>query len=76
MPKLDEIKARLDWLKELFKILAAMLVADIAGLAKLYFDTPIGIWFYLGLGVLVILMISGVIISRKIETHLIELRDI
>ena len=76
MPKLDEIKARLDWLKELFKILAAMLVADVAGIAKLYFDASIGIWFYLGFAVLGVLMISGVIISRKIETHLIELRDI
>ena len=44
MPKLDELKTRIDWLKELFKILAAMLVADVAGLAKLSSEPPIGIW--------------------------------
>ncbi len=76
MPKLDEIKARLDWLKELFKILVAVLVADVAGLSKLYLDASIDILFYSGLVVLGILAVAGVIVSRKIETHLIELRDI
>jgi len=76
MPKLDEIKARLDWLKEQFKILVAVLVADVAGLSKLYSDASIGVLFYAGLVVLGILTVSGVIVSRKIETHLIELRDI
>jgi len=76
MPKLDEIKARLDWLKELFKILVAVLVADVAGLSKLYLDASIGILFYSGLVVLGILTVAGVIVSRKIEIHLIELRDI
>ena len=76
MPKLDEIKARLDWLKELFKILVAVLVADVAGLSKLYLDASIGILFYSGIVVLGILAIAGVIVSRKIEIHLNELRDI
>ena len=70
MPKLDEIKARLDWLKELFKILVAVLVADVAGLSKLYLDASIGILFYSVLVVLGVLAIAGVIVSRKIEIHL------
>ncbi|CDH45584.1 hypothetical protein [Candidatus Contendibacter odensensis] len=76
MPKLDEIKARLDWLKEQFKILVAVLVADVAGLSKLYLDGAVGVLFYSGLVLLGILTIAGVIVSRKIELHLAELRDI
>jgi len=76
MPKLDEIKARLDWLKEQFKILVAVLVADVAGVSKLYLDASVDVLFYSGLVLLVILTIAITIISRKIETHLIELRDI
>lgn len=76
MPKLDEIRARLDWLKEQFKILVTILVADVAGVSKLYLDAQNGLLFYLGLVLLVVLTVSIIIVSRKIEIHLIELRDI
>jgi hypothetical protein len=36
--KLDEVKSLIDWLKYLFKILIAIMVADIAGIAKLFLD--------------------------------------
>ena len=39
MAKIDEVKARIDWLKELFKIVVAVMVADVAGMAKLYLET-------------------------------------
>lgn len=38
MAKIDEIKAHIDWLKDLFKILVTILVATIAGVSKLYLD--------------------------------------
>jgi len=76
MPKLDELKTRIDWLKELFKILAAILVADVVGVSKLYLDESIGILFYLGIAMLGVLMVIMVIVARKIENQLIELRDI
>ncbi len=76
MPKLDEIRARLDWLKEQFKILVTILVADVAGVSKLYLDAQNGLLFYSGLVLLVVLTVSIIIVSRKIEIHLIELRDI
>ncbi len=49
MPKLDEIRARLDWLKEQFKILITILVADVVGVSKLYLDAQNGLLFYSGL---------------------------
>ena len=76
MPKLDELKARLDWLKDLFKVLIAILVADVAGVARLYLDAQSGLLFYSGLVLLVVLPVAIIIVSRKIEIHLIELRDI
>lgn len=42
MPKIDELKARMDWLKEAVKILVAILLATGAGVAKLYLDLEIG----------------------------------
>ena len=48
MAKIDEVKARVDWLKELFKIVIAVMVTDIAGMAKLYLDKTIDEVFYMG----------------------------
>ena len=48
MAKIDEVKARIDWLKELFKIVVTVMVADIAGMAKLYLDKTIDEVFYMG----------------------------
>jgi len=76
MSKLDEIKARIDWLKDLFKIVMAIMVADIAGIAKLFIDNKISLLFYLGVSLLPIFTMVCIIISRKIEVHLNELGDI
>ncbi len=48
MAKIDEVKARIDWLKELFKIVVTVMVADIAGMSKLYLDNTIDVLFYMG----------------------------
>ena len=76
MAKLDEIKAHIDWLKELFKILVTILVADIAGISKLYFDEDINLLFYSGVVLVIVLSISASITSKKIEKHIKELGDL
>jgi hypothetical protein len=73
MPKLDEIKARIDWLKELFKIMVTIMVADIAGMAKLYLDNTVNIVFYMGGFLLPLLAVACILISKKIEHHFDEL---
>jgi len=48
MARIDEVKAHIEWMKDLFKILVAILVADIAGVSKLYLENSIehhGIYF-------------------------------
>lgn len=76
MAKLDEIKAHIDWLKELFKILVTILVADIAGISKLYLDEDINLLFYSGVVLVIVLSISASITSKKIEKHIKELGDL
>ena len=76
MSKIDEIKARIDWLKDLFKIVITIMVADIAGVAKLYIDSEIGILFYMGAVLLPMFSIACVTISRKVENHLNELGEL
>ncbi len=76
MAKIDEIKAHIDWLKELFKIFITILVADVAGISKLYIDENIDVLFYSGILLIIVLSVSVSIISRKIEKHIKELGEL
>jgi len=76
MAKLDEIKSEIDWLKDLFKILVAVLVGTIAGISKLYLDETINIIFYLGITLSFGFSIWMSIIAKKIKKHIKELGDL
>ena len=76
MEKIDEVKARIDWLKELFKIVVAVMVADIAGMAKLYLDKTIDEVFYMGGLLLPVLVVVCIVISRKMERKMSELENL
>jgi membrane protein YdbS with pleckstrin-like domain len=65
MPKIDELKARMDWLKEAVKILVAMLLAAGAGVAKLYLDSEIGVLFISG--IVFMILVSVVIVAIVIK---------
>ena len=76
MSKLDEIKAEIDFLKDLFKIATAILVAIIAGLSKLYLDDEIGLIFYLGVGLSFFISLVLLLVFKKIRTHIRGLRTL
>jgi membrane protein YdbS with pleckstrin-like domain len=76
MAKLDEVKSHIDWLKDLFKILVAVLVAAVAGVSKLYIDMNITVLFYAGIILIVVLAIWISVIAKKIEKHIKELGDL
>lgn len=76
MAKIDEVKARIDWLKELFKIVVTVMVADIAGMSKLYLDNTIGVLFYMGGLLLPFLVVVCIVVSKKIERHFNELEGL
>jgi len=75
MSRLDEIKSRIDWLKDLFKIVTAIMVADAAGMAALYMDDKMGLLFCMAGLLLPLFAASCTVISRKIELHLNELAE-
>ena len=76
MAKIDGIKARIDWLKELFKVVVTVMVADVAGMSKLYLDNMIGVLFYMGGFLLPVLLYVCINISKKIERHFNELEEL
>lgn len=76
MAKIDEIKAHIDWMKDLFKILVAILVADIAGVSKLYIENNIDVLFYVGVIFIIVLSLWLSLIARKIEKHIKELGEL
>ena len=76
MAKIDEVKARIDWLKELFKIVVTVMVADVAGMAKLYLDNTIDVLFYGGGVLLGVLVLVSIVISKKMERKISELENL
>jgi len=38
MAQIDQVKAKIDWLKDILKILIAVLIATCAGICKLYLN--------------------------------------
>ena len=76
MAKIDEVKARIDWLKELFKIVVTVMVADVAGMSKLYLDNTIDVLFYGGGVLLAVLVLVSIVISRKMERNISELENL
>ena len=76
MARLDEIKSEIDFLKDIFKISIALLVAIIAGLSKLYLDESINILFYLGTITSLVISVVPVIVFKKIKKHIKELGEL
>ena len=76
MAKIDEIKERINWLKELFKLLVMVLIAVIAGLSKLFLDGNINVLFYLGIILSLSILIWLIILSIKINKNIQKLKDI
>jgi hypothetical protein len=76
MPKIDELKARMDWLKEAVKILVAMLLAAGAGVAKLYLDSEIGVLFISGIVFMILVSVVIVAIVIKINKTISDIGDL
>ena len=76
MSKIEEVKAEIDWLKDLFKISIIVLITIIAGLCKLYLDDNINYLFYLGIFVVIIISLIPLITFKKIKKHIKELGEL
>ncbi len=73
---IDEIKERINWLKDLFKTLVMILIAIIAGVSKFYLDKDFNILFYIGIIVSFFVTIWILILFFKIEKEITNLGEI
>ena len=76
MAKIDEIKSEIDWLKDLFKILVALLAGLVTGLAKLYLDNDINVLFYIGIVLGFGFTFWMAVLAKKIKNHIKELGEL
>ena len=76
MAKIDEIKAEIDFLKDIFKTSIIVLVALIAGLSKIYLEKEVGYLFYLGVITSIIITLIPLITFKKIKKHIKELGEL
>ena len=76
MAKIDEIKERINWLKDLFKILVMVLIAIIAGIGKLFLSRDFNILFYVGSLISVFVILWLVILFFKIDKDIKKLREL
>jgi len=75
--KIDEIKERINWLKDLFKTFIMILIATIAGISKLYLDKNYNnILFYLGVGISFFVTIWILILFFKINKEIVKLGEL
>ena len=76
MAQIDEIKERINWLKDLFKILVMVLIALIAGVSKLFLNKDFNILFCLGAIVSVFVILWLMILFFKINKDIQKLREL
>lgn len=76
MAKIDEIKTEVEWLKDLFKTLVAVLIGIIAGVSKLYLDENENILFYLGIVISLGFTLWIAIIAKKIKKQIKKLGEL
>ena len=74
---IDEIKERINWLKDLFKTLVMILIAVIAGISKLYLDKNYdNVLFYIGVCISLFGTIWILILFFKVEKEIRKLGDL
>jgi len=76
MAKVDEIKEHIGALKSYLNIIVAVLLAVGAGIAKLYIDNNIGLLFWLGSLLVIIVLIVFIAISKSMHRHIKKLKDL
>lgn len=76
MAEIDEVKERISYLKGFLTLIIGILVVTIGGLVNLYRSDEMGIIFWLGLIVIVILVYASLRVMARIEKHLKRLGEL
>nr|VFJ51249.1 MAG: hypothetical protein BECKDK2373B_GA0170837_103231 [Candidatus Kentron sp. DK] len=75
MPKSEELKARIDYLRWFLTILLSIIVVISGGLFGLYLNDQINEVFWLGIGTIIFLSLLCFGLTSKIENRLKELGE-
>ena len=73
MPKTEELKERINYLKGFLTILLGVVVLLSGGLVNLYLSDVINEVFWLGVGIVVFILLVCFKVMSKIEEHFKEL---
>ncbi len=76
MAELDELKERISYLKNFLTITIGVLVVTIGGLINFYVSAKIGIVFWLGVMLVVVLVFAALRVMAQIENHLKRLGEL
>ncbi len=76
MAKLDKAKEYIGVLKMYLGLITALIISDLAGVAKLFNSSNIGVSFWLGIVTLVVLTYSFGKLSRYTHKKINELEDL
>lgn len=76
MAKIDEIKEHIGALKGYLNIIIAVILALGAGTSRLYLSGEVGVLFYIGLGLILLLLVVFALISRAVHVNIKRLRDL
>ena len=75
MAKIDEVKEHVATLRGYLNIVVATILALGAGISKLYLSARIGILFFIGVVLILLLMVIFVIISKVMHNNIKQLKD-
>lgn len=76
MAKIDEIKEHIGALKSYLNIVVAIMLALGAGISKLYLSMNEGVLFWAAIGLILLLFVLFIVISKSIHNNIKKLKDL
>jgi len=76
MAKIDEIKERISYLKNFLTLMIGAVVVTIGGVVNLLLSGKIGVVFWVGLLVVIVLVYAALRVMIQIEKHLKKLGEL
>ena len=76
MAKIDEIKEHIGALKSYLNIVVAIMLALGAGVSKLYLSMNEGVLFWAAIGLILLLFVLFIVISKSIHNNIKKLKDL
>ncbi len=76
MAKIDELKEHIATLRGYLNIVVAIILAIGAGVSKLYLSSNIGLLFWIGIVLILLLLVIFVSIAKAVHNNIKRLKDL